>query len=268
VSNRIEKVLEDANIKLASVASHVLGQSGRTMLQAMADGTVDPEKLAAMARAKLRNKIPELRLALRGRFEERHRFQLKELLEQLHFLDARIAEFGQQIEQRSRPFEEKICRLMSIPGVDRITASSLLAEIGDDMKQFPSAGHLASWAGLCPGNNESAGKHYSGKTRKGNAWLRRVLCQAAWAASHTKNTYLAALYHRLAVKRGKRRAIVALGHSILVAAYHMLNRNQDYHEVGGDYFDRVNPASLRRYLVKRLERLGHRVTLEPATVTG
>lgn len=268
VSNRIEKVLEDANIKLSSVASHVLGQSGRAMLQAMADGTVDPEKLAAMARARLRKKIPELRLALRGRFEERHRFQLKELLEQLHFLDARIAEFGQQIEQRSQPFEEEICRLMSIPGVDRISASSLLAEIGDEMKQFPSAGHLASWAGLCPGNNESAGKHYSGKTRKGNAWLRRVLCQVAWAASHTKNTYLAALYQRLAVKRGKQRAIVAVGHSILVAAYHMLNRNQDYYEVGGDYFDRVNPDSLRRYLVKRLERLGHRVTLLPATITG
>jgi transposase len=268
VSNRIEKVLEDANIKLASVASHVLGQSGRAMLQAMADGEVDPEKLAGMARAKLRNKIPELRLALRGRFEERHRFQVKELLDQLHFLDARIAEFGQQIEQRSRPFAEKIARLMTIPGVDEITASSLLAEIGDNMTQFPSAGHLASWAGLCPGNNESAGKHYSGKTRKGDAWLRRVLCQAAWAASHTKNTYLAALYRRLASKKGKQRAIVAVGHSILVAAYHMLKRNENYQEAGGDYFDRVNPDSLRRYLVRRLERLGHRVALLPATPAG
>jgi transposase len=268
VSNRIEKVLEDANIKLASVASHVLGQSGRAMLQAMADGEVDPEKLAGMARAKLRNKIPELRLALRGRFEERHRFQVKELLDQLHFLDTRIGEFGQQIEQRSRPFGEKIARLMTIPGVDEITASSVLAEIGDNMAQFPSAGHLASWAGLCPGNNESAGKHYSGKTRKGNAWPRRVLCQAAWAASHTKDTYLGALYRRLASKKGKQRAIVAVGHSILVAAYYMLSRNQDYQEAGGDYFDRVNPDSLRRYLVRRLERLGHRVALLPATPTG
>lgn len=221
-----------------------------------------------MAGAKLRNRIPELRLALCGRFEERHRLQLKELLEQLHFLDTRIAEFGQQIEQRSQPFEEKISRLMTIPGVDRITASSLLAEIGDEMKQFPSARHLASWAGLCPGNNESAGKHYSGRTRKGNAWLRRVLCQAARAASHTKNTYLAALYHRLAVKRGKQRAIVAVGHSILVAAYYMLRRNEDYHDGGGNYFDRVNATSLRRYLVKRLERLGHKVTLEPTAATA
>ena len=167
VSNRIEQVLEDANIKLASVASHVLGQSGRTMLQAMVDGILEPAKLADMARAKLRKKIPELRLAFQGRFVERHRFQIEQLLDQLHFLDATVAEFEQQIEERSRPFQDKIDLLMTIPGVDRITASSMIAEIGGDINQFPTAQHLASWAGICPGNKESAGKQYSARHAKG-----------------------------------------------------------------------------------------------------
>jgi transposase len=265
VSNRIEKVLEDANIKLASVASHVLGRSGRTMLQAMVDGITDPEKLADMARAKLRNKIPELRLAFEGRFEERHRFQMEELLDQLQFLDATVAEFGLKIEERSKPFQDKIELLMTIPGVDQITASSMIAEIGGDMNQFPTAQHLASWAGICPGNKESAGKQYSGKTRKGSRWLRRILCQASWAASHTKNTYLAAQFRRIAAKRGKQRAIIAVAHSILVATFYMLKRNEPYREAGGNYFEQANPVALRRYLVKRLERLGHKVILEPAT---
>ena len=265
VSNRIEKVLEDANIKLASVASHVLGQSGRSMLQAMVDGTSDPTELAEMARAKLRNKIPELRQAFEGRFVERHRFQIEQLLDQLHFLDATVAEFEHKMEERNRPFADKINLLVTIPGVDRITASSMIAEIGGDINQFPTAQHLASWTGICPGNEESAGKHYSGKTRKGSRWLRRVLCQAAWAASHTKNTYLAAQFRRLAARRGKQRAIVAVAHSILIAAFYILKRNEPYREAGGNYFEQKNPAALRRYLVKRLERLGHRVILEPAT---
>jgi transposase len=265
VSNRIEKVLEDANIKLASVASHVLGQSGRAMLQAIVDGIEDPERLADMARAKLRNKMPDLRLALQGRVGEHHRFELAQLLGQLHSLDAQIAKFGQQIDERSQPFGDLIERLTGIPGVDKITASAVIAEIGVDMKQFPTAQHLASWAGICPGNNESAGKNYSGKTRKGNRWLRRVLCQAAWAASHTHNTYLAALFRRVAARRGKNRALVAVAHSILVAVYQMLARNEEYQELGGNYFDGLNPAGLRRYLVKRLERLGHHVILEPIT---
>lgn len=264
VSNRIEKVLEDANIKLASVASHVLGQSGRTMLQAMIDGISEPAKLADMARAKLRKKIPELRLAFEGRFEERHRFQVEELLDQLHFLDATVGEFEQKIEERSRPFQDKIDLLMTIPGVDRITASSMIAEIGGNINQFPTAQHLASWAGICPGNQESAGKQYSGKTRKGSRWLRRVLCQAAWAASHTKNTYLAVPFRRLAARRGKQRAIVAVAHSILVSVFYILKRNEPYREAGGNYFEQLNPTALRRYLVKRLERLGHKVILEPA----
>jgi len=183
----------------------------------------------------------------------------------LHFLDATVAEFEQQIEERSRPFQDKIDLLMTIPGVDRITASSMIAEIGGDINQFPTAQHLASWAGICPGNKESAGKQYSGKTRKGSRWLRRVLCQAAWAASHTKNTYLAAQFRRLAARRGKQRATVAVAHSILVAAFYILKRNEPYREAGGNYFEQVNPTAMRRYLVKRLERLGHRVILEPAT---
>jgi len=265
VSNRIEKVLEDANIKLASVASHVLGQSGRSMLRAMVDGISEPARLAEMARAKLRNKIPQLCLAFNGRFEERHRFQMRVLLDQLTFLDTKVAEFDQQIGERSQPFQDKIQLLMTIPGVDRITANSMIAEIGDDMTQFPTAQHLASWAGICPGNNESAGKQYGGKTRKGSRWLRRVLCQAAWAASHTKKTYLAAQFRRLAAKRGKQRAIVAIAHSILVAAFYILKQNEAYREAGGDYFERSNPAALQRYLVRRLERLGLKVLVEPAS---
>jgi transposase len=264
VSSRIEKVLEDANIKLASVASHVLGQSGRTMLQAMVDGVSDPSQLADMARAKLRNKIPELRLAFEGRFVEKHRFQMEQLLDQLHFLDATVAEFEEKIEVCNRPFQHRINLLATIPGVDWITASSLIAEIGGDVNQFPTAQHLASWAGICPGKEESAGKRYSGKTRKGSRWLRRVLCQAAWAASHTKNTYLAAQFRRLAARGGKQHAIVAVAHSILVAAFYILQRNEHYREAGGNYFEQKDPTAVRRYLVKRLERLGHRVILEPA----
>jgi transposase len=168
------------------------------MLQALVDGITEPAKLADMARARLRNKIPELRLAFEGRFKEGHRFQLQELLDQLQFLDATVAEFAQEIEERSQPFQDKIDLLITIPGVDRIAATSVIAEIGGDMSPFPTAQHLASWAGICPGNKESAGKQYSGKTRKGSRWLRRVLCQAAWAASDTKNTYLAAQFRRIA----------------------------------------------------------------------
>jgi transposase len=216
-----------------------------------------------MARAKLRNKIPQLRLAFEGRFEERHRFQMKKLMDQLNFLDTKVVEFGEQIQERSQPLQDKIDLLMTIPGVDRITASSMIAEIGGDMNQFPTAQHLASWAGVCPGNKESAGKQYSGKTRKGSRWLRRVLCQAAWAASHTKNTYLSAQFRRIAAKRGKQRAIIALAHTILVAAFYMLQRNEPYREAGAYYFEQANPTALRRYLVKRLELMGHKVILEP-----
>ena len=262
ISNRIEKLLEDANIKLAAVASHVLGQSGRAMLHAISGGEVDVDKLAELARAKLRNKIPELRVALTGTTRDHHRFVLKQWLLELEAVEKRIASFEQEIEERNEPFQEAVDRLMTIPGVDRITACALVAEIGTNMAQFPTAQHLASWAGLCPGNHESAGKRLSGATRKGNPRVRRILCQAAWAASHTKNTYLAAQYHRLAARRGKKRAIIAVGHSILVIAYYLIARGERYREMGSDYFDRFNSEGLKRHLVKRLEGLGHKVRLE------
>jgi transposase len=265
ISNRIEKVLEDANIKLAAVASHVLGQSGRAMLHAMSKGEEDVDKLAEMARAKLRNKIPELRVAMAGAVRNHHRFALKQWLQQLETVEKQIAEFETEIAQRTQPFAEAVERLMSIPGVDRITACALVAEIGTNMAQFPTAQHLASWAGVCPGNQESAGKRFSGHTRNGNPWLRRVLCQAAWASSHTKNTYLSAQFHRLAARRGKKRAIIAVAHSILVIAYYLLSRGEQYRDKGSDYFDRINAEGLKRHLVKRLENLGLRVKLEPTS---
>jgi transposase len=267
VSNRIEKVLEDANVKLASVASHVLGQSGRAMLHAMAMGEADVDKLADMARAKLRRKIPDLRVALTGRMREHHRILIQQWITQLEGLEKQIAEFEVEIARQMSPYENIVTKLMTIPGVDRITAWALVAETGVDMEQFPSAQHLASWAGICPGNNESAGKRYSGTTRKGNPWLRRILCQAAWAASHTKDTYLSAQYRRLAFRRGKKRALIALSHTILVIAYHVIARGEDYRELGGDYFDRTSHESLKRQLVRRLERLGQKVTLEPEAST-
>lgn len=263
VANRIQKVLEDANIKLASVASDVLGQSGRAMLQAMITGETSPEKLAEMARGQLRKKLPALQLALEGSVQEHHRFWLRQLLDHLNFLEQKIADLEQEIEHRCSPYQEALERWDTIPGVDRITACGLVAEIGVRAEQFPSAHHLASWAGLCPGNDESAGKRRSGKTRKGDAWLRTILCQAAWAASHTKRTYLAAQYHRIAAKRGRKRAIIAVAHSILVIAYMLLQRREPYRELGGDYFERLNPVGLTRYLVRRLQRLGHTVTLQP-----
>jgi len=262
ISNRIEKLLEDANIKLAAVASHVLGQSGRAMLHAISAGEADVDTLAGMARAKLRNKIPELRVALNGMIRDHHRFVLKQWLLELEAVEKRIASFELEIEQRTEPFQEVVNRLMSIPGVDRITACALIAEIGTKMSQFPTAQHLASWAGICPGNHESAGKRLSGTIRKGNPWVRRILCQAAWAASHTKDTYLSAQYRRLAARRGKKRAIIAVGHTILVIAYYLIARGERYRELGGGYFDQIHSEGLKRHLVKRLEGLGHKVTLE------
>lgn len=263
VVNRIHKTLEDANIKLGAVASDILGVSGRAMIKAIVEGEEDSEKLAELALRRLRGKIPDLRLALHGRVRDHHRFLLKTLLDHLEFLDSQITRLDDRIEEVARPFQEAIQRLTTIPGIQKRTAENLIAEIGPNMEQFPSAAHLASWAGLCPGNNESAGKRKSGKTPKGNRWLGRCLTEASWAASRTKNTYLAAQYRRLAPRRGKKRAIVAVAHTILIAAYHMLRSSVPFQELGPDYFDRLDPESLTRYLVRRLEKLGHKVTLEP-----
>ena len=262
-ANRIQKVLEDANIKLASVASDVLGVSGRDMLQALIAGETDPEELADRARKRLREKIPALRLALQGRVTDHHRFLLRMHLDHVTHLEELIGRLGARIEEALAPFAGAEQRLQTIPGVSQRVAETVLAEVGPRMEQFPSADHLASWAGMCPGNNESAGKRKSGRITKGNRWLKRILVQAAWAASHTKGTYLAAQYRRLAKRRGCKRALVAVGHTLLVIMYHVLKRGTTYAELGPDFLERLEPARLTRQLVKRLEALGHKVTLEP-----
>src|SRR6266852_524648 len=268
IANRIQKVLEDANIKLASVATDALGASGRAILEAMLAGEQDAALLAEMAQGKLRNKIPELQLALEGRMTEHHRFLLRQLFDHLRFTESKRSDIEQEIDKRMLPFEDKVTRLCTIPGVDRVTAWGMLAEIGLNMDQFPSAAHLASWACLCPGSFESAGKRLSGKMRKGNVSLRRCLSQAAWAISMMKNNYLSALYRRIAARRGAKRAVMAVAHALLEIAYHMLKRKEDYRELGADHFDRIDVNRIRRSLVRRLERLGHKVTLEPVALTA
>jgi transposase len=268
IANRIQKVLEDANIKLASVASDPLGSSGRSMLRAIVGGNENADELAQMSKGILRNKIPELRGALEGRLTDHHRFMLKLLLEQLSSIEATIDKVEQEVEKRMRPFEETVHLLDTIPGVDLVTAWSLLAEIGFNMEQFPSAAHLASWGGLCPGNYESAGKRLSGKSRKGSAALRRCLCQVASVISHQHNNYLSARYRRIAARRGNKRAIFAVAHAVLVIAYHMIKDHKVYKDLGADYFDRRNAERLRRSLVQRLERLGYGVTLETLAQTA
>lgn len=262
-ANRIQKVLEDANVKLAGVATDVLGVSGRDMLEALIAGETDPAKLADLARKRLREKIPALRLALQGRVTDHHRFLLRMHLDHVAHLEELIGRLGGRIEEALAPFAQAQERLQTIPGINQRVAETVLAEIGPKMEQFPSADHLASWAGMCPGNNESAGKRRSGRITKGNRWLKRILVQAAWATSHTKGTYLAAQYRRLAKRRGCRRALVAVGHTLLVIIYHVLKRGTTYQELGADFLERLEPARLTRQLVKRLEALGHKVTLEP-----
>ena len=263
IANRIQKVLEDANIKLASVATDTLGASGRAMLEAIIHGEQDSQRLAEMSRGLLRNKIPELRQALEGRVTAHHRFLLRELLDHHYFVESKMQRIEQEVAERLGPFQSEVARLCTIPGVDRVTAWGLLAEIGLNMNQFPDAQHLASWAGLCPGSHESAGKRKSGKIRKGSLWLRRCLCQGAWAVSTKKNNYLSALYRRLAARRGTKRATIAVAHNLLVIAYYILRDGTCYRDLGPDYFDRLNPEGLRRRLTKRLEGLGFKVTLEP-----
>ena len=262
-ANRIQKVLEDANIKLASVATDVLGTSGRAMLEALIAGVTDPEQLADLARMRLRAKIPELRLALQGRVTEHHRFLLRMHLDHIGHLEELIGRLSGRIEEVMAPFAEAATRLATIPGVSQRVAETVVAEIGPCMEQFPTAGHLASWAGMSPGNNESAGKRRSGHTTHGNRWLRQMLVQAAWAASRTKGTYLAAQYRRLARRRGTKRALVAVGHTLLVMIYQVLKKGVVYAELGAAFLERLEPERLTRQLVKRLEALGHKVTLEP-----
>jgi transposase len=298
--NRLQKTLEDTNLKLADVATDILGKSARAMLEALLAGETDPHVLAGLARGRLKSKRAELEQALVGSLKPLHHFLLGEHLRLIDSLDEAIGRVGRQIETRMRepedtpaeqtagvepsqqeesraaaqPAEQEeqpaltwaqaIVLLCSIPGISRRAAEVILAEIGLDMSRFPSAGHLASWAGMCPGNHESAGKRLSGRTRKGSPWLRKILVEAAHAAAHTKNTYLAAQYRRLAARGGPKKAMVAVGHSILVIIYHVLRDQKAYSELGGNYFDERNRQATERRLVRRLEKLGYEVSVKPA----
>jgi transposase len=261
IHNRIHKVLEDACIKLDTVASDILGATGRAIIQAIIRGQEHPDWLADHAKGTLRGKRPELRLALRGRIMDHHRFMLSELMEDLEFVERKIERLERAIT--SRIDLEKLARLCTIPGIDAVTAWTLLAELGSDMRVFTSPKHAASWAGLCPGNHESGGKRLSNRTRKGNRWLRRALCQAAWAATRKKNCCLAAFFYRKAGKHGIRKAIVATAHHLLLIAFCILRDGTEYQEMGGDYFDRLHPERTRNRLVRRLQRLGLDVALQP-----
>lgn len=262
VVNRIHKLLQGANIKLSSVASNVMGVSGRAMLQALCAGESDAAALASLAKGRLREKHDQLVESLEGRLSRQQRWLLKRMLGQVEFLESEIAIYDQQLEELMRPFEPALARLDTIDGVGRRTAEVLLAELGPEMDQFPDADHAASWAGMSPGNNESAGKRKSGKTAGGNKWLRRALTEAAHAAARKKNSYLAAQFWRLSGRRGKKRAAIAVGRTILVAAYHILKDEVVYADLGGDYFDRLNAEKTSRQLVKRLERMGYQVELK------
>src|SRR5437867_8400864 len=261
---RLDKVLQDAGIKVSSVAAETLGVSVRRMLDALVAGTHDPKVLAELARGRLRRKLPALREALTGRFRsEHHGLLVAQILAHIDYLDETIALLSEQVEQVIAPFSTERELLMTIPGVARLGAEVLIAEIGVDMRIFPSDAHLASWAGQCPGNHESAGKRRSGKHRRGSKWPSTTLTESANTASRSKGTYLSAQYGRLRGRRGPGKATGALRHSILVAAYHILDQHVPYHELGADYFDRRSTQQRQKRLIRQLEQLGHKVTLEP-----
>jgi transposase len=263
-ANRLHKILEDTGIKLDCVATDILGVSGRAMLEALVAGSTDPEVLAELARGKLRKKIPALREALVGRFGPEHALIVSAMLAHLDFLDEQIELLSVAIEEQLAPFAATVQLLTTIPGVKQRTAEVVLAEIGTDMSRFPSAGHLASWAGQCPGNDRSAGKRRTGTTRNGSKWLDTALTEAALAAIRSKDVYFAAQYQRLRARRGHGRAVGAVKHSILCVSWHMLSTGELYRELGPDHLTRRNPDQITRRLVGQLERLGHHVTLQPA----
>ena len=262
--NRLHRVLEDAGIKLSTVATDVMGVSGRAMLDALLAGTTDPEVLANLARGKLRKKLPALRQALRGRFRAHHGFLIGQILTKIDFLDEAIDQLTEAIDRLVVPFEPMLTQLDTIPGVDRKGAITIVAETGGDMTHFPTSGHLCSWAAACPGQNESTGKRRSGKTRRGNPYLRTLLIESGLAASRAKGTALQSRYYRVKRNRGHKKAVLAVGHQILEIAFYVMRDAVAYHELGADYFDsRHRERALRRH-VRQLEALGYRVTLEPA----
>ena len=266
-TQRIQKLLEDAGIKLDSVVSDILGVSARQMLEALIAGVRDVAAPAELARTRMRAKIPQLRQALEGRFGAHHALMLRMHLEHVDQLSVSIDRLDSEVDRVIRPFSSALQRLITIPGVGRRTAEVIIAEIGVDMRRFTTAGHLASWAGMCPGNHESGGKRRSGKARKGNHALRAALCEAAWSAARTKTGYLPAQYRHLMRtfgRKGQTRAVFAVGHSILVIAWHLLANNCDYHDLGAEHFNRhTDPEARKHYLIRQLEALGHTVTIEP-----
>ena len=260
-AQRLDKILQDAGIKLSSVTSRLLGVSGKAMLEALVAGTRDPEVLADLAKGLLRKKLPALKEALEGRFGPHHALLVGQILAKLDFLDEAIANLSVEIDRVIAPFESQVDVLRTIPGVERRTAEELIGEIGVDMRRFGSPARLASWAGMCPGHHESAGKQTSGRARPGPKWLQRTLTEAAKAAGRTKDTYLSAQYSRLRGRRGKAKATKAVGHSMLVAAFHMLDTGTVYEDLGSHWFDRLRPEQRARRLVHQLESLGYAVVL-------
>jgi transposase len=261
--NRLQKVLETANIKLASVATDVLGKSGRSMLDALLGGQEDPEILAELARGRLRSKLPDLRKALDGRVRPHHQVLLTHILAHIDFFEESLAQLQTEMEQYLDPFEEAMVLVQSVVGIKETAAASIIAEIGTDMTRFASDKHIASWAGLCPGNKQSGGKRLSGKTTKGNPYLRAIFYEVAWAIAHTKDNYLSAFYHRMARRHGKPKAITALAHKVLVIIYHILRTKKLYTDLGADYFDHQDRERIERHHLRRLQELGYTVTLTP-----
>jgi transposase len=264
--NRLHKLLESANLKLGAVASDILGTSGRDMLAAIVAGEQHPETLAELARGRLRAKLPLLSQALQGRVQPQQRVLIRHVLAHIDFLEGQLAHLAADIQDLLAPCAEAVALVESIPCVGHTAAVAIVAEIGTDMRRFPSAKHLASWAGVCPGNRQSAGKRLGGKTTYGDTWLRAILGEVAWSLAHTSSSYLAAQYHRLARRCGKQKAVVAVCHSLLVVIYHLLRDLRPYQDLGPDYFDRLDTRRLQRHYVRRLEQLGYAVTLAPSDV--
>lgn len=265
--NRVQKVLEDANIKLASVLSDLFGVSGQQMLEALVSGNPTPTQISGFARCRLKQRIPEIQAAVEGhRLTDHHRFLLRQSLDHLKFLEEQIVTLDEQIIAKLQPYQTQFELLQTIPGVKRESAATLIAEIGTDMAQFPTASHLVAWAGVCPGNNESAGKRRSAHSRKGNRWLRGTLTQSAWAATRKSKSYFTSRYSRIATHRGSKRAVVAMARFLLIIAYHVLTRMTPYHELGPNYLDERQRTRQIHYHLKRLGALG--VAMRPPSDLG
>jgi transposase len=267
-ANELQKALESTNLKLQSVVTDITGVSATEMLRELLGGQTDPKELAQLAKRKLRAKIPELEKALSGQLRAHHRLILEQLLSDIALFVAQIAELDAHLEQLLQKDQDHLDRLDGTPGINRRVAEVIVAEAGTDMSRFPSARHFASWIGLCPGQNESAGKRRSGKTRKGNRALRCALVEAAHGAVRKKGSYLGALYRRLAARRGKKKALIAVAHSLAVSIYHMLKQQKPFADLGADYFDKLNPTRALHRLTKRIQKLGFNVLLSPVAAAG